>query len=124
MALASYLDNATLTFTLIGVFVLALTSLFSYLFSKPTFPRNAPPLDNEESVPFLGSSRFFTQRWDFYQRAMARSHNGNFSFYAGKYPVVALSGGEERKVFFEHKGLGFAEGYTPSRTETIDRCRK
>ena len=94
----------------VAVGVLAvLAGVFFYLFNKPPFPKNAPKLTSE-SWPILGSLQFFTQRWDFYQRAIARSHSGNFSFYAGQWPVVALSGDEGRRVFFESKALGFAEG--------------
>lgn len=90
--------------------VLLILTLLSYLFRKPAFPSTAPALDTE-SYPILGAYQFYTRRWDYFQRAMARSHGGNFSFYAGQWPIVALTGDESRKVFFEHKGLNFSEGY-------------
>lgn len=110
MALATLFSSENSPLVFVAGCLLVIASLLSYLFHKPAFPQKAPSLDTE-SYPFLGSLQFFTQRWDFFQRAMARSHRGNFSFYAGQWPIVALSGEESRKVFFEHKGLGFSEGY-------------
>ena len=102
-------ENTFLASVAVGS-LLVLSSIFAYLFHKPPFPKNAPRL-TKEAWPVLGSLQFFTERWDFYQRAMAQSPTRNFSFYAGQWPVVALSGDEGRKVFFESKGLGFGEGY-------------
>lgn len=51
------------------------------------------------------------QRSDFFQRQMAHSPTGNFSFYAGDKPVIGMSGDEPRRLFFESKHLGFTEGY-------------
>lgn len=48
---------------------------------------------------------------DFCQSAIRQSKSGNFSFYVGNYRVVALSGEERRKLFFENHGLAFSEGY-------------
>lgn len=48
---------------------------------------------------------------DFCQRAIRQSKSGSFSFYVGNYRVVALSGEEQRKLFFENHGLAFSEGY-------------
>ena len=81
MALGALLSENPLPLVLIASCLL-IPSVLSYLFRKPVFPQNAPALV-KESYPILGSLQFFTQRWDFYQRAMARSHRGNFSFYAG-----------------------------------------
>ena len=82
-----------------------------YLFSKPSFPKNAPTL-TREAWPILGSLQFFTERWDFFQKSKAHSQSGNFSFYAGQWPVVGLTGEEGRKLFFESKALAFTEGYS------------
>jgi len=98
--------------TLAAVFGLlaVLSSAYIYLFSRPAFPRNAPALTSE-AFPVIGSLQFFTKRWDFFQKAMAQSSTGNFSFYAGQYPIIGVAGPEARKVFLENKGLAFAEGY-------------
>lgn len=92
--------------------LLVLASAIRYLFRKPAFPKNAPKLVSD-AIPLIGSLAFFTQRWDFCQRAEAHSQTGNFSFYAGQHPVIGVSGKTEegRKAFFEEKRLGFSEGY-------------
>ena len=94
----------------VALFVVLASGLV-YLFQKPALPKNAPPLTSE-AWPILGSLQFFTERWDFFHRAILRSRTGNFSFYAGQWPVVALAGDQGRRVFFEDKRLGFAEGYS------------
>lgn len=83
---------------------------FFYAFQRPSLPKNAPPLTTE-AWPIIGSMQFFTKRWDFFQRQIQHSPTGNFSFYAGDKPVIGMSGDESRRIFFEHKHLGFAEGY-------------
>ena len=83
---------------------------FVYLFRQPAFTKNSPPRA-PEALPVLGALRFFTDRWGFYQRAREFSRTGNFSFHVGQYRVIGLSGEDGRRVFFEHKGLAFAEGY-------------
>lgn len=83
---------------------------FFYAFQRPSLPKNAPPLTTE-AWPIIGSMQFFTKRWDFFQRSMQHSPTGNFSFYAGDKPVIGMSGDESRRIFFEHRYLGFVEGY-------------
>ncbi|KAK3622051.1 hypothetical protein LTR56_022423 [Elasticomyces elasticus] len=102
------LDAKTLAVSL-GVLAVLSSGLY-YLFSRPPFPKNAPGL-TPEAFPIIGSLQFFTERWDFFQRAMANAHGGNFSFYAGQHPVIGVAGEEARKVFFESKSLAFSEGY-------------
>jgi hypothetical protein len=95
----------------LGVGAIAvLGSALVYLFSRPAFGKGAPAL-TQEAFPIIGSLQFFTQRWDWWQKAKAHSGTSNFSFYAGQHPVVAVSSPEAQKVFFEDKRLGFAEGY-------------
>ncbi|EMC93962.1 hypothetical protein BAUCODRAFT_216247 [Baudoinia panamericana UAMH 10762] len=90
--------------------VAVLVSLFAYLFSKPSFPENAPPL-TKDAYPIIGSFQFFTERWDFFKRAITDSPTGNFSFYAGKHPVIGVSGPYARKLFFDSKDMSFGDGY-------------
>jgi len=104
------LDSLTFTLAVLIGSIAVLGSACFYLFSRPPFPKNAPA-HTSETWPVLGALPFFTERWTFFQRAIAHSQTGNFSFYAGQWPVVGVSGQESRKVFFEHRGLGFAEGY-------------
>ena len=92
------LSNPVLSIAILSTAVLV--SAFLYLFKRPSLPNDAPQLVSE-SWPLIGSMQFFTQRWDFFQRQMAHSPTGNFSFYAGDKIVVGLSGEESRRVFFE-----------------------
>lgn len=87
-----------------------LTAAFLYAFSRPALPKNVPPFVTER-WPIIGSMQFFTQRYDFFQRQMAHSSTGNFFFYAGDKPVIGISGDEAKRVFYEHKHMGLAEGY-------------
>jgi len=63
-------------------------------------------------MPIVGAWSFFSKRWDFCREAARNSAGKSVIFFAGQYPVVALAGVEQRKVFFEHKGLDFNEGYS------------
>lgn len=48
---------------------------------------------------------------DFVRESAAKTGSSHFSFFAGTYPIVALTGEPSRKLFFEHRGLDFTEGY-------------
>jgi hypothetical protein len=102
------LSNPVLSISILSTAILV--SALLYLFKRPSLPNNAPPLVSE-SWPIIGSMQFFTQRWDFFQRQMAHSPSGNFSFYAGDKIVVGLSGEESRRIFFDHKQLDLNQGY-------------
>lgn len=82
---------------------------FFFCARDATFPATAPKRVKGD-WPVLGSLGFFTRRWDFFQEAMERSPTGNFTFHAGQYPVVGLSGEEGRKLFFESKALDLTAG--------------
>lgn len=110
MASNNTFDLPILPLAVTVVAVVILGSGLNYLFSKPPLPDNAPALTSE-AWPIIGSMAFFTKRWEFFQTAMAHSQSGNFSFYAGDKPVIGVSGDEARKIFFESRSLGFAEGY-------------
>jgi hypothetical protein len=99
------------TSTLLSAGTFVLIGLYLTLFSrKYKFPSRAPKLVKGQ-YPIIGASGYFTARWDFFQNAIAQSSTGNFSFFLGKYPVVGLSGETGRRVFFDSRDLGFAEGY-------------
>ena len=119
MALSDLVSERASPATIIAGVVLVLITAVLYLFDKPPFPKNAPP-KARDSYPLIGSLQFFTQRWDFYRRSMANSPSGNFSFYAGQWPVIAIGSDEGRKVFFESKELNFMEG-TTNENRTIVR---
>ena len=101
-------SNTLLSVTFLSIAILA--TAFLYAFRRPSLPKNAPPLVTE-AWPLIGSMQFFTQRSDFFQRQMAHSPTGNFSFYAGDKPIIGMSGDEPRRLFFDSKHLGFVEGY-------------
>lgn len=102
------LNNPLLSIAFLSVAILA--TAYLYAFKRPSLPKNAPPLVSE-AWPIIGSMQFFTQRWEFFQRQMAHSPTGNFTFFAGDKPVIGMSGDESRRLFFESKHLGFTEGY-------------
>jgi hypothetical protein len=81
-----------------------------YLSSRASFPIKAPKLVSH-NYPIIGALGFFTERWTFCKRASEQSPTGNFSFHLGKHRIIGLSGEEARRVFFENKQLGLAEGY-------------
>ncbi|CAK4034075.1 cytochrome P450 6A1 [Lecanosticta acicola] len=110
MALLDNADGNMLQISILLGAILGAASLLVYLFSRPSFPKDAPRLTSD-SWPILGSPTFFSKRWEFFRDAVARSKTGNFSFYVGQLPVIGLWGQEERKLFFEHRGLNFGEGY-------------
>jgi len=110
MALTDIVSGHVFSISVAVTVLVAASSLFTYLFGRPSLPSKTPALVSD-SWPILGSMNFFTKRWDFVQASKIASKTGNFTFFAGNMPVVGLSGDQERKLFFEHRGLGFAEGY-------------
>lgn len=111
MAIQDIAGSSATLLLIAGASLAVLASLFLYLFQRPALPKNAPPIV-QESWPIVGAWNFFHQRWDFCQRAIAASHTGNFSFYAGEKPVIGITSEEGRRVFFENKGLSFGQGYS------------
>jgi len=73
-------------------------------------PHNAPPVVSD-NLPITGPIGFWTSRWDWFRSKRDASPTGNFTFHAGPNTIVALSGAKSRKLFFESRHLGFAEGY-------------
>jgi len=92
-----------------------LTLLYLFLAIWTLQPRSPPPNTphhaRSEELPFLGALGYFTARWDFIQRASARSSTGHFTFRAGPYTLIALRGESGRRLFFDSKGLNLGEGY-------------
>lgn len=74
-------------------------------------PANAPNAASD-NYPITGPWGFWTERWDWYRRQRDQSKTGNFSYHAGPHTIVGLTGEEGRKLFFESRELGFAEGYS------------
>ena len=100
----------TSTSVILLCLILLVVGTLLHKYTPRRFPPNAPALVSER-MPFLGSIRFFTARWDFLRVARAHSATGNFSFNIGKYEIVGLTGVESRKFFFENKKLRLAEAY-------------
>lgn len=61
-------------------------------------------------IPILAAWPFFTKRYDFLRNHFA-SGKRYFQFHVLQHRVVAISGEEARKMFFNEKGLGLDEGY-------------
>jgi sterol 14-demethylase len=104
------LDLLTSPTLLITLLPLSLFLIYHQLSPKYKFPAKAPPLTKVSGVPILGALQFFSQRWDFWRHSRDEA-GGSFTFFAGKYPVVALNGAEGRKLFFESKELDIQAGY-------------
>lgn len=94
---------------------------FFYLSSRFVFPPQAPKRVHGNHL-IVGAVSFFTERWNFCQQG-ARSPSGNYSFHLGKHPVIGVSGEEGRKVFYESKQLGFAEGFVEPIVRECQRAR-
>jgi hypothetical protein len=92
--------------------VLSVVYIFlrTFVWKRSSFSPSAPKAIAED-LPLLGAYTFWTKRWTFFQRAIASSLTGNFSFFIGPYPAVGLSGPTARKTFFESKQFGLTEGY-------------
>ncbi|PNY18153.1 Obtusifoliol 14-alpha demethylase [Tolypocladium capitatum] len=89
----------------LAVLIVGLTS------RRPAFPSNAPPL--LKGWPITGSVGFFRARRDFLRAGRDKSPSGQFSFYYGPHPIVALSGPSARTTFYTARGLDLTSGYGP-----------
>lgn len=105
-------DLLTAPTLLTATLIVLLTTFYLTLLRAPSFPPNAPP-HTKETYPLLGAWFWFSERWDFHQRASAASPTGNFSFFAGPLSVISIASDSARRVFFESKDLHFNAGYQP-----------
>lgn len=80
-----------------------------YYQSRPAWPAKAPKL--VRGWPFLGSLGMWTERVDWHDRHTSASPTGNFSYFIGSKPVVAVSGKQGRKIFFESSKLDMNKGF-------------
>lgn len=108
MAMIPEALSSRLPFTILVSAILAVVFLLKL--RKPELPSNAPALIS--GLPIVGSWDYFTKRWDFYKTSLAKVGSKNFSFWAGDYHIVALSGEEARQTFFESRDLDLAAGYS------------
>ncbi|KAI0125425.1 cytochrome P450 6A1 [Xylariales sp. AK1849] len=88
-----------------------IATIIAQLAWRPSFGRKAPQLLGINSWPILGAWRYYTERYDFFKENQAASKTGNFSFYVGKAQVVAITGHEGRKSYFDSKELHMGAGY-------------
>lgn len=115
-------QSPTLLLLASATFLLVFIAVHTLIIRR--LPSNAPHAASD-NYPVTGPWGFWTERWDWYRRRRDQSKTGNFSFHAGPNTIVALAGAEARKLFFESRELGFAEGYavlfggSPT-TETYD----
>jgi hypothetical protein len=97
-----------------SIWLLLLTgvvTLVAQLAWKPAFGPKAPPYVKFGDSPILGAWQYFGKRYDFFRANQAASKTGNFSFFVGKLPVVAITGHEGRKTYFDTKELNMGAGY-------------
>jgi cytochrome P450 len=74
-------------------------------------PANIPHLVRD-NFPITGPVGFWTERWSWYKRQRDAAPNGNFSFNVGSHTMIALTGEEGRKLFYDSRHLGLREGYS------------
>ena len=86
-------------------------AVWQLLFARPCASKNAPKAWNVHDWPIVGSAlSFYSRRRDMVLEGLAASQHGNFSFFVGKKHVVAVSGSEGRKMFYESRALNFSAG--------------
>ncbi|KAJ4359014.1 hypothetical protein N0V95_002550 [Ascochyta clinopodiicola] len=112
MALLDVIGYVIRSPTLLLLLSAALVVLFVivHTFFIRSLPTDAPNAASD-NYPITGPWGFWTERWEWYRRRRDQSTTGNFSFHAGPNTIVGLAGEESRKLFFESRELGFAEGY-------------
>ncbi|EED18907.1 cytochrome P450, putative [Talaromyces stipitatus ATCC 10500] len=102
--------QSPVTISLAGLLA-TLISLLAYMSYSPPIDKRSPAFTSD-TVPFIGSWRFFTQKLPFWRNSMALSKTGNFSFWLGKNHVVGVSGEASRKMYLESRSLHLIKGIT------------
>lgn len=90
--------------------IASVVGLWIKVFRRPVLPKNAPNWWSGHDWPFLGATRFYTNRKDHFLDGLRSSSTGAFSFYIGRKHLIGLSGPAGRKVFYETRGLSLAAG--------------
>ncbi|KID84886.1 Cytochrome P450 [Metarhizium guizhouense ARSEF 977] len=91
-------------------FTIAFITLVVYLSYTPKVV--GAPEFTTDTVPFIGSWSFFTNKMGFWRGAVAKSKTGTFSFWLGQNHVVGLSGEAARKMYLEDRRLHLIKGIT------------
>lgn len=92
--------------------LLALVPLLpiAYLLAKrPLLPKNVPAL--LRGLPVVGSIEFYTERFDFIQRIKSKIPGKHFTFYYGRYPIIAMTGETGRSVVFNTRALDLKSAF-------------
>ena len=110
-------------------FMATFISFLAYLSYTPRVHKKSPAFTSD-TVPFIGSWRFFTHKlWvvpffpchenilalttrsrDFWRNSVRMSKTGNFSFWLGKNHIVGVSGEAARKMYLESRDLDLIKG--------------
>ncbi|KAE9364966.1 cytochrome P450 [Stipitochalara longipes BDJ] len=93
----------------IAFFLASFLSFLSYLSYYPRVDPKSPKFTSD-TVLILGSRGFLTRLWSWWKKSMENSKTGNFSFWLGKYHVIALSGEAARKMYLDNRDLDFVLG--------------
>ncbi|KAF3763196.1 cytochrome P450 [Cryphonectria parasitica EP155] len=86
-----------------------LVTFLAYLSYTPKVDKNSPAFTTD-TLPFVGSWRFLTQKMDFWRDSVQKSKTGHFSFWLGKNHVVAVSGEAARKWYLDDRRLCSVRG--------------
>ncbi|POR32011.1 Obtusifoliol 14-alpha demethylase [Tolypocladium paradoxum] len=104
-ALQSWLAGA-----LVLLLTMAVLLVGRLTWRRPAFPSSAPRL--LKGWPVIGSPGFFRARSDFLRDCRAKSPDGQFSFYYGAHPIVAVSGPSARSSYYTTRGLDVTSGFS------------
>ncbi|KAG8856452.1 hypothetical protein FRB96_006418 [Tulasnella sp. 330] len=104
----SFLTAQSLAVALLTLVVVAGIGLITTV-QHPPFPSNSPP--RLSGLPLLGRIDTLTKPWEMFQRGLAASRTGNFSFNLGQYQVVGISSDAARDTFFTNPHFAPGAGY-------------
>ncbi|KAG8985093.1 hypothetical protein FRB93_006102 [Tulasnella sp. JGI-2019a] len=93
------------------VLTLFLISAITFYVSIQHLPFLAKSPPRLTGLPLLGPIEALTAPWRLFQRGIASSRTGNFSFNLAHYRAIGLSSAQGREAFFSHPRLGLTEGY-------------
>ena len=81
---------------------------------RSIWPAGSPPRILSRDYPFYGSTEFWKDRNDFFNRERAKRGTKAFGFRVGKHPVVGLTGPAGRMALFSNPKLDLGEGFVAS----------
>lgn len=108
-------SNLKAPVTLLVVLLLALVlPVVHLLVKRPRLPKNVPTL--LRGWPVVGSVGFYTERFDFVGRIKSKMPNRHFTFFYGRYPIIAMTGETGRSAFFNTRFLDLKSAYESPQT--------